>query len=44
MSDDFLDFKYVVNSGILSHTTLNSGAGYVFGEHISSHFWSTPKK
>ena len=44
MSDDFVEFTNVVNSDILSYTTLKSGAGYVLGGNISSHFWSTPKK
>jgi hypothetical protein len=30
MSDDFVEFTNVVNSDILSYTTLKSGAGYVF--------------
>jgi hypothetical protein len=44
MSDDLVDFKYAVNSVILSYTTLKSGSDYVSWENISSHIRSTPQK
>ena len=44
MSDGFVDFTNVVNSDILTFTTLKSGAGYVLGAYFSSHIWSTPQK